>query len=149
MNHKLLLISCYIISIIENYKLPLKSFSHNGENNLGSEVKKMAELLKSGATMLSELCPECGNPLFKIKNEIFCVKCNKPVVIVKATESEIKALAPMILAGVEQTILSKIQEINSMIKEEKDLNRMIQLGSVLSGWLSALEKVKKLRESFS
>jgi UPF0148 protein len=115
---------------------------------LGSEVKRMAELLKSGATMLSELCPACGNPLFRIKDEILCVKCNKPVVIVKATESEIKALAPMILAGVEQTILSKIREVDFMIKEEKDLNKMVQLGSVLSGWLTALEKVKRLRESF-
>ena len=115
---------------------------------MGSEVKRMAELLKSGATMLSELCPECGNPLFKIKDEILCVKCNKPVVIVKATESEIKALAPMILAGVEQTILSKIREVYFMIKEEKDLNKMVQLGSVLSGWLTALEKIKRLRESF-
>ncbi|MEM2896422.1 MAG: Sjogren's syndrome/scleroderma autoantigen 1 family protein [Candidatus Bathyarchaeia archaeon] len=114
-----------------------------------NQVKRMAELLKSGATMLSELCPECGNPLFKIKDEIFCVKCNKPVVIVKATESEVKALAPMILAGIEQTILSKIKEIDSMIKEEKDLNKMAQLGSVLSGWLTALERVKKMRESFS
>lgn len=133
----------------KSYKLALKLFSHKGENTLESEVKKMAELLKSGATMLSELCPECGNPLFKIKNEVLCVKCNKPVVIVKATESEIRALAPIILAEVEQTIISKIRELNFIIKEEKDLNKMIQLGSVLSGWLSVLEKVKKLKEYFS
>src|SRR5207245_187669 len=52
---------------------------------LSEDVKRMADLLKSGATMLSDVCPECGNPLFRVKGDIFCAKCNKPVVYARAT----------------------------------------------------------------
>jgi UPF0148 protein len=111
------------------------------------KVKRMAELLKSGATMLSEICPECGTPLFKIGEEIICPECNKPVVIIKATEEETKVLGERVLATVEQTILKKIQETETMIKDEKDPGKLIEFGNVLSSWLTALEKIRKLKSS--
>ena len=41
------------------------------ESELG--VKKAAELLRQGATMLEEPCPICKMPLFKLKNgDIVC-----------------------------------------------------------------------------
>ena len=51
------------------------------------EAKKMAELLRSGHTMLNLACPVCNNPLFRNKdNEIHCPICNKRV-LVKKNES--------------------------------------------------------------
>ncbi len=48
------------------------------------DAKKMAELLRSGYTMLNLACPECNNPLFRNKSkEIFCPICNKKVIIKK------------------------------------------------------------------
>ena len=48
------------------------------------DSKKMADLLRSGYTMLNLACPECNNPLFRNKNkEIFCPVCNKRVLIKK------------------------------------------------------------------
>lgn len=109
------------------------------------ELKRMSELLKSGATMLSEACPECGSPLFKVGREIMCAKCNKPVVIVKATEEESKIMGGRVLEDLEQTILSKIGEINSAISSENDAEKLTQYGKALSTWLEALEKVRKLK----
>ncbi|MFX1394620.1 MAG: Sjogren's syndrome/scleroderma autoantigen 1 family protein [Promethearchaeota archaeon] len=44
----------------------------------------MADLLRSGYTMLNLACPVCNNPLFRNKNnEIFCSICNKRVLIKK------------------------------------------------------------------
>ncbi|TFG01219.1 MAG: hypothetical protein EU540_04235 [Promethearchaeota archaeon] len=44
----------------------------------------MAELLRSGHTMLNLACPICNNPLFRNKdNEILCPICNKRVVVKK------------------------------------------------------------------
>lgn len=48
------------------------------------DSKKMADLLRSGHTMLNLACPVCNNPLFRNKNkELFCPICNKRVLIKK------------------------------------------------------------------
>ena len=44
----------------------------------------MADLLRSGNTMLNMACPVCNNPLFRKKSgETFCPICEKKVLIVK------------------------------------------------------------------
>ena len=53
-------------------------------------AKIMAELLRSGHTMLNLACPECNNPLFRNKkSDIYCPICNKKVLI-KKEEKEIQ-----------------------------------------------------------
>ncbi len=105
----------------------------------------MAELLKSGATMLSKSCPECGSPLFKVGNDIICAKCNKKVVIVKATEKEDKITEEAVLSNLEQTVLSKIKDVNNAINSENDKEKLILNSQALSIWLDILDKIRKLR----
>lgn len=109
------------------------------------EVKKMAELLKSGATMLSETCPECGTPLFRKGKETFCAKCNKPVVIIQSAEDETRLKADTILETTEQTLMAKIQEVNLALRSETDPDKLVAYGNALSSWLSAIEKLRRLR----
>jgi UPF0148 protein len=46
-------------------------------------VKKMAELLRSGNTMLNRSCPVCNTPIFRNKEgDLFCPSCNREVKIV-------------------------------------------------------------------
>ena len=112
---------------------------------VGIEVKKMAELLKSGATMLQETCPECGTPLFRKGNETFCPKCNRPVVIIKTDEEETRLMADRVLETSEQTLLAKIQEVNLAMKNETDTDKLIAYGNALESWLGAIEKLRRLR----
>lgn len=112
---------------------------------MGADVKRMAELLKSGAAMLSETCPECGTPLFKLGNDVICPKCNRTVLIIKGSEDEAKLATGQTLENTEKIILSKIQETNMSIKNESDPDRLLQLGSLLACWLEALEKVRGLK----
>ena len=65
---------------------------------MGLEVKKMAEALKAGATMLNEACPVCSSPLFKMpSDEIYCLKCNRKVILVKTEEEALKVSKPATL----------------------------------------------------
>ena len=109
------------------------------------DVKRMAELLKSGATMLSETCPECGTPLFRRGKETFCARCNKPVVIIQSAEDESRLMTDRVLETSEQTLLAKIQEINTALKNETDPEKLVAYGNALSSWLSAIEKLRRLR----
>ncbi|MFX0038413.1 MAG: Sjogren's syndrome/scleroderma autoantigen 1 family protein [Promethearchaeota archaeon] len=51
---------------------------------MDENIKKMADLLRSGSTMLNKACPVCNNPIFRNKDgNTFCPTCNRKVLIVK------------------------------------------------------------------
>ena len=107
-------------------------------------LQRAAELLRTGATMLAQACPACATPLFKLGDQVTCVKCNKPVVILKAPEDERNMLRERTLESTEQTLLMKIREAQSAIEKEQDPMRIVQLTENLSGLLDALEKLRKV-----
>ncbi|HYY90980.1 MAG TPA: Sjogren's syndrome/scleroderma autoantigen 1 family protein [Candidatus Dormibacteraeota bacterium] len=114
---------------------------------MSDDVKRMADLLKSGATMLSDVCPDCGSPLFKVKGDTFCAKCNKPVVYARATGPHATVPSSMLLDSVEQTIMAKIAETNELLKIEKEPERLSAYSNLVFGWLSMLEKLHTLKET--
>lgn len=116
---------------------------------MSEDVKRMAELLKSGATMLSDICPECGSPLFRVKGDIFCAKCNKPVVYAKAAGPQTILAPSLLLDSIEQTITLKISETNELLKLEKDPERLSAYSNLVFGWLSMLEKLHTLKQTLS
>src|SRR2546426_6375902 len=117
-------------------------------SKMSEDVKRMADLLKSGATMLSDVCPVCGTPLFKVKGEVFCAKCNKPVVYQKAMSPQATLSPGYLLDSVEMTIIGKISEANEILKIEKDPEKLSVYSNLVFGWLSMLEKLRGLKDSF-
>jgi uncharacterized Zn finger protein (UPF0148 family) len=115
---------------------------------MSDDVKRMSDLLKSGATMLSDICPNCGNPLFKVKGDVFCAKCNKPVVYQRATGPQATQSPSVLLETVEQTIIAKISETNQILRSEKDPEKLSTYSNLVFGWLSMLEKLQTLKNSF-
>lgn len=105
----------------------------------------MSELLKSGATMLQETCPQCGTPLFRRGTETFCAKCNRQVVIIRNAEDETRLATDQILDNTEQTLLTKIQEVNAALKTESDPEKLVAYGNALKTWLDTIDSVRKLR----
>ena len=112
---------------------------------MGAEVKRMAELLKSGATMLQETCPQCGTPLFRKGSATFCAKCNQPVVIIRNIEDQNRLMADQILDSTEQTLLRKIQQVNTMLKTESDPQKLLAYGNAVKTWLDAIGSLRKLK----
>jgi UPF0148 protein len=112
---------------------------------MGAEVKRMADLLRSGATMLKETCPVCATPLFRLGKDTFCPKCNRPVAIVKSAEEEVRLASQQVLDNLDQAILEKIAELNAAIKNEHGLTPLRELGEAVKTYLSALEQIRKLR----
>ncbi len=114
---------------------------------MGAEVKRMADLLRSGATMLQETCPVCATPLFRLGKDTFCPKCNRPVAIVKSAEEEVRLASQQVLDNLDQAILEKIAELNAAIKNEHALAPLRELGEAVKTYLSALEQIRKLRSA--
>lgn len=110
-------------------------------------VKRMADWLKAGATMLFEHCPQCGSPLFKLNDEVRCLNCDKRVVIVKSDEEIPDVSKVDLLSDIEETVLSKLREVSNYAQEETDVPKLAVLGSLLSTWLDVLEKVQKINKT--
>ncbi|MFQ6094751.1 MAG: Sjogren's syndrome/scleroderma autoantigen 1 family protein [Candidatus Bathyarchaeia archaeon] len=109
------------------------------------EIRSMADLLRSGATMTELSCPACSSPLFKLRSgELWCAKCQKRVVVVKEGEQPLHPAAHVLLGNLESTLLEKIQELSGRLHEEKDIERLSKLGEVLSKLLENVERVRKI-----
>ncbi len=54
-----------------------------------SDLSQISKLLLSGATMLSDSCPDCNIPLFKKKDNISCPRCGRKAVYID-TDDEAK-----------------------------------------------------------
>ncbi len=110
------------------------------------DIKKMAVFLREGHTLLSDACPKCNAPLFKMKSgEIYCVVCDKRVVIVK-DESQIDIIMQnKVLDDLTKILNMKIRELNEKLDLEKDINELYDLTRLLINYLESLRRLKDLK----
>lgn len=110
-------------------------------------VKKAAEYMKMGATMLSESCPICKLPLFKLGENVTCLNCGRKVILVKEDQEAVSVKTPLILADIEESLVTKILEVNRKLMLAEDLDELKKAGDVLNVLLEALSTIRKLRKS--
>jgi|YelNatPaOPRAMG01_1025707.scaffolds.fasta_scaffold49742_1 UPF0148 protein len=107
--------------------------------------KKMAELMRAGASMISLSCPQCHAPLLKLKTgEIYCAGCERRVVIVKDDKEESLLLRNLLLDDLDVTICKRIENIQKRIQYEVDDKKLYEYVKELLLWLEALEKLRKM-----
>jgi UPF0148 protein len=72
----------------------MSSIKKKNMDDKNQKIQRMALFLREGNTLLSEQCPQCNSPLFKMKSgEIYCASCDKKVLIVK-DEEQIESIIP-------------------------------------------------------
>jgi UPF0148 protein len=109
-------------------------------------IARMAALLKSGATMLNELCPACKVPLFRLKTgEVICPSCGQRFVLVSSDEEEIRARAALTLRNLEATVIEKIEFLRRKVAEAESLDELIDSGRALATFLQVLEQARRVR----
>lgn len=121
-------------------------------------IKKMATLLRSGATMLDIYCPNCNYILFRLKNDqIYCPVCDREVMLVKddfgnkksqliegnselsnknPTEKHISDRGNIIFFNVVSRLSKKLEETDDLLVIEKLLSNINQ----------TLDIIKKFKE---
>jgi len=110
-------------------------------------IKRMADLLRQGATLTDLSCPVCASPLFRLKNgTLWCAKDEKKVIVVKEGEEPEKA-SNSAYDKLEATLLAKVQEIQNKIQNTENVEELQKLSTTLSELLSSLEKVKRIKKS--
>ena len=110
-------------------------------------IKRMADLLRQGATLTDLSCPACASPLFRLKDgTLWCAKCEKKVVVVKEGEEPEKA-SNTTYDKLEATLLAKVQNIQDKIQNTEDVEELQKLSIALSELLGNLEKIQKMKKA--
>jgi UPF0148 protein len=108
-------------------------------------IQKAVELMRQGATMLNEACPECSGPLFQLKDDIICPQCEKKVLIVQSDAEVFEIEKDAILSELDQVISGQIENLKGRLEKENDIDELNQLGRLILLYLEALEKLKRIR----
>ncbi len=105
-------------------------------------LKKMSELLRAGAMMLSDTCPQCGLPLFKLRSgEVVC-PIHGRVYVARSEEEAEKFTLIGVLDSVEDVIISKLAEVRKGI-EQRDLDE--DLIRRIIGLLEVIERIERIK----
>ena len=114
-------------------------------------VKKMADLLRAGATMLRESCPTCNTPLFKLKSgEVVCPVHGR-VFVVKSEEELSRVTVTGTLERLERVITTELsKEMEFFAKESSSSNehREERIRYIIL-LLEALERTERIRKELS
>lgn len=105
-------------------------------------VKKMAEALRAGATMLAEPCPNCSAPLFRFRSgEVRCVSCDTVVspVAQKPPETTPGATLPLL----EKKVLELLSQYGKKL-ETADGQEVEKLLAQVDICLNILGKIRDL-----
>ncbi|MCE4600484.1 MAG: hypothetical protein F7C38_02825 [Desulfurococcales archaeon] len=98
-------------------------------------VKKMAQLMMQGAVMLSETCPICGLPLFRLRSgEVVCPVHGR-IIMVRSDEEAREVEVDSIVREVEHYAARKVQTL----MEDGSPGEILE-------WMRIIEAGERIRE---
>ena len=109
-----------------------------------SSVRKMAELLRQGATMLADACPQCGSPLFKVKDDIYCAKCDRRIVYTQSDEEAVSHAVKNLIPELRETLITKLKDLTEVISSETDTEALTKLANLMVLLLQALHRLESI-----
>ena len=112
-------------------------------------VKKMAELLRSGATLLAETCPLCNSPLLRLPSGETVCPIHGRIFVAKTEEEVAEATVLGILTELEKTISSILNTYIRTLKSEIPDIPDPEIAKTLVYWLEALERVERIKAMVS
>jgi uncharacterized Zn finger protein (UPF0148 family) len=116
------------------------------QNQNDTYIKRMADLLRRGATLTDMACPNCSAPLFRLQDgTLWCGKDEKKVVIVKEDQEPARSSTKTAMDKLEATLMGKIQDLQGKIEKTDDVDELGKLTSALTELLNSLEKIKKMK----
>ena len=119
---------------------------HLGTVRDDAVVKKMAAMLKSGAAMLDQLCPNCKVPLFRLKTgEVVCASCGQRFVIVSSDEEELEVKGNLVMQELEKVAVEQLARLATAMRTAKEYEEVSEAVDVALGLLRVIEYTRRIR----
>ncbi len=115
------------------------------DNKDDASVKKMGELLRRGATMLADACPQCGSPLFKVSDDIYCVRCDRRVVYADSDEEVETQAVRTLIPELRTTLIAKLNALNELVESESDIEALTKLANLMVLLLQSLHGLENVK----
>ena len=115
------------------------------DNKDDTSVKKMGELLRRGATMLADACPQCGSPLFKVGDDIYCVRCDRRVVYAESDEEVETQAVRTLIPELRTTLITKLKALNELVESENDIEALTKLANLMVLLLQSLHGLENMK----
>ncbi|MCS7137950.1 MAG: hypothetical protein N3H84_08655 [Candidatus Caldarchaeum sp.] len=109
-------------------------------------IRRMSDALRSGAKMLSEVCPVCNSPLFEVGGELRCIRCDKPVVKVREESEIMSASTPLILTQLENAISAKIDGLTHLLQRTTEPEEIRQISETITSLVKLFHESRRLSE---
>jgi len=100
-------------------------------------TKKAAEMLLSGATLLSEPCPYCKGVRVMKEGQALCISCGR-----QPEKKEIKGIQSEESTTIEKTLEKKLELLSKELEEEKDHEKQQAILKTINSMLETMEKMK-------
>ena len=107
-----------------------------------ASIKKMADLLRQGATMLAQGCPQCGSPLMKMGDDVYCATCDRRIVVVDSQEQVETQTVKALIPELHEILLKKLKTLSDVIEAENDTEVLTKLANLMVLLLQSLERLE-------
>lgn len=104
-------------------------------------IKRMADLLRRGATMLAEACPICGAPLLRVDEDIYCASCDKRFITQQETKATRTTPVKTSLPRLRTAIVSKLEHLGARVNDLTNLDELEKTIKIIIQFLKALEMI--------
>lgn len=113
-------------------------------NGAGKGKMKLAvELVRKGATILAEPCPQCGGIQVRYRGKVYCTAHEDLSFVVKSEGVSYDD----VVARVREALLTKLNESAHLLEDEKDASKQDQLVSLMTKCFDLLQELPKKRQS--
>jgi len=110
-----------------------------------TSVKNMADLLRQGATMLADACPQCGSPLFKVDDDIYCAKCQRRIIYANSKEEVEQQAVMNLIPELRETLIGKLKALNELVDSETDVEALTKLANLMVLLLQSLHRLENMK----
>lgn len=103
------------------------------------KMKVAVELVRKGATILGEPCPQCGGIQVRYHGKVYCTGHEELSSVLKA---EVVSM-DTVVAAMREALLSKLNEAASLLGSEKDATKQDRLVSLMTKYFDLLQKLSQ------
>ena len=106
-------------------------------------MNNATELLRKGATLLKDPCPNCGNLQLRFKNKILCMNCQD----ISNLESLEIIDTSEVISNLMNTINNKLQKLLKILEKEEDIEKQTKMANLILVYTNIMETIKKSNKS--
>ena len=96
--------------------------------------------------MLADACPQCGSPLFKVKDDIYCAKCDRRIVYAQSDEEAVTHAVQNLIPELRETLMTKLKDLTKIVSAETDTEALTKLANLMVLLLQALHKLENMNQ---